>query len=453
MASIFKALLCAAALAALILISGCASKTRIAVVSHTGGVSTTPVIGAPETSDPSELYIAWVNQQGTADPEVYFRWVHVRTSPMGSPIALGPAVAAQLSGLDMAVSGRNIYVAIHHWPAGTPNSFEAFLAASADSGRTFRSAVNVSNSPTAHSYFPRVTARGTQVFLSWLEQTATPGMYEVRVRESTDGGQNFGSVDILTSAAANASPHIAISGPEVYVAYCESPGISLVRRRNLAGGAWQAPERLTSASGTSICGLEALATDGRQSNSAVHAVWVEAGAGGRHSLFVKRSLDGGPLTDAGSLQSIWSSPISSVQAVSNYGDNVQITYVGLTDPNFGHQAAFFARTETPTTLSAPRDLSGSTLENPRAVAMSPGGEYTGITWSTAINSHIVLSEPYYVGNREATPVRLRDQNGSSLQGLFPDVLRRVKDVYVVWRNQATSQIMLYSRRGWRWSGQ
>ena len=420
---------------------GCVGKIRVVNVSGTGGISSAPIIRMQPTGSEGHLYIAWLEQPTVGTPQARFRKVHATTSPMDAPIVLGDADPL-LGNLDMTVDGSHVYTAWQYWPPGSPNSWEVFLAVSTNAGGTFAPAVNLSQSSTAHSYTPKVAARGAIVYVAWAEQTSTNGRYEVRVRHSSDGGQTFAAPDVLTGFAPNQPPQVAIAGQEAFVEYCDS-GVTVVRRRSLAGGAWSAPERLTATTATAVCGREALATSG----TSIFAVAVERQSGVER-LYVKHSTGGGPFVDAGEA---WSNlgPVERVRADA-IGDRVYIGFIAVTDETYGHETAYFTRTETPTTLVTPTDISG--ILDPVGLQLSAGGDYSGLVWSAndASNNVIMFSQTRYVG--AASPGhRLRDANDVEMRGILPDVQARGGDYYVVWR-APNNEVMLYSRRAWRWKG-
>ena len=419
--------------------AGCVGKVRVVNVSGTGGISSAPIIRMQPSGSDGNLYIAWLEDPASGSTQAWFRRVHATTSPMSPPIVLGDAEAV-LTGLDMVVDGLHVYTVWQHWPSGTPNSYEAYIAVSADAGTTFAPAVNLSQSPTAHSYTPRVAGKGANVYVAWVEQTSTSGSYEVRVRHSADGGQTFAPTDILTGSAPNQTPQIAIAGQEAFVAYCES-GATVVRRRSLTGGTWSAPERLTSSAATAVCGREALAASG----TSIFAVAVEH-QGAADRIYAKHSAAGGPFVDAGEA---WSTlgPVERVRADAN-GSRVYIAYIAVTDETYGHENAYFTRTETPTSLATPASVSD--ILDPVGVQLSAGGDYIGIVWNAydGTNNVIMFSQTRYVG--AASPGhRLLDANDIEMRGILPDVQARGGDYYIVWR-APTNEIMLYSRRAWRW---
>jgi hypothetical protein len=94
----------------------------------------------------------------------------------------------------IAVSGNNVYVT---WWSNKTGDWEVFFKASADSGKTFGSKIDLSNSKGIVSNDASIAASGNNVYVSWWERNQTGN--EPVMRVSTDNGKTFGEIIKLSS--------------------------------------------------------------------------------------------------------------------------------------------------------------------------------------------------------------------------------------------------------------
>lgn len=420
------------------LTAACDPKIRVATISPTNSIASAQIVRMQPNGKEGNLYIAWRQTAPRTPSQVLFRKVHVTTSPMGPLHVLGTS-ERPLSELDMAVSGSHTYAVFEDRP---PDAIapDIMIAASSDDALTFAPVLNVS-ATTDNSLHPRVAASGASVFVAWIEQINT-SRYEVRVRASTDGGATFGSSQVLSSNAPSLTPQIGIAGQEVFVAYCEAPGISYVRRLPVSGGTWGAPEPITSAGGTAVCGHEALAS----SVTTMFAVGVEY-FGGYPQVFARRSASGGSFVPAGSQQ--LRVPEKLRAAATHH--RVYIAALYDDSENYPRDIAV-VRGESDTSLARPVFIKATPLA-PLSFSMSAWGEYITIAWhGTPYSDNLLAVSNSHHAYGTSPSHRLVDADSNQVYGIYPDVQARDGDYYIVWRQEGTlgsSSIRLFSRRAWR----
>ena len=86
----------------------------------------------------------------------------------------------------IAASDKNVYAV---WQDNTPGNSEIFFAASSDSGTSFTTAVNLSNT-SQDSIAPQIAVSGSNVYVVWVEKVSSSN-WEVFFRRSTNGGASF----------------------------------------------------------------------------------------------------------------------------------------------------------------------------------------------------------------------------------------------------------------------
>lgn len=138
------------------------------------------------------------------------------------------------------------------WHDDTPGNLEILMARSTDSGQSFATSTNLSNSKGV-SYNPSVAISGNTVIAGW--QDYTPGNADIFIARSTNLGETFGiSTNLSNSKTDSYHPSVAIS-------------------QNIAVSAWEEEE-------DSHGGI------GYPPTYTVHPI-------GYSSLFVAGSIDGG----------------------------------------------------------------------------------------------------------------------------------------------------------------
>ena len=122
----------------------------------------------------------------------------------------------------IAMSGENVVII---WTERiSANNFEIFAAMSSDSGATFGTPVNVSDT-TTNSNNPQIAMSGENVVIIWTE--SLPGInFEIFAAMSSDSGATFGTpVNVSDTTTDSFTPQIAMSGENVVITWAEElPG-------------------------------------------------------------------------------------------------------------------------------------------------------------------------------------------------------------------------------------
>ncbi|HEY3248518.1 MAG TPA: sialidase family protein [bacterium] len=211
-------------------------------------------------------------------PHVYIWWedfyggeVYLRHSADGGA-TFGPTVNVSASAAtsdepDVAVGGPHVFMVYREAVGSTTDTF---LKMSADGGATFGAAANLSNNPSTYSYYPRIVASGTILWVAWADQ-GSPAML---MRRSGNAGVTWGSAQTLSSGAPYdiAYQVVAIGGTRVHVGWQGGsyPTQDVYYRRSIDTGLSYNPAvNLSSNSGESS-GLQLLAV-----GHDVFAVWSD----------------------------------------------------------------------------------------------------------------------------------------------------------------------------------
>jgi hypothetical protein len=120
---------------------------------------------------------------------------------------------------EIAISGAIVMVTWQDFKTGND---EIFLSRSTDSGASFASPLNLSNN-TPSSFGPKVTALGTTgLIVVWRDRGA--GNLDIFVARSTDSGATFGSpVNVSNSSGSASGLKITVLGTTVLAIWEENP--------------------------------------------------------------------------------------------------------------------------------------------------------------------------------------------------------------------------------------
>jgi hypothetical protein len=106
-----------------------------------------------------------------------------------SSIEIAPVLLAPI-----ASSGNNVYIA---WPSNQTGHLEILFRASSDNGQTFIDKVNLSNTPNVDSIDPQLSTSGNHVYVSWWEDYGN-GTRVPFFTASNDNGRTFQSAMALS---------------------------------------------------------------------------------------------------------------------------------------------------------------------------------------------------------------------------------------------------------------
>ncbi|MGH9922514.1 MAG: sialidase family protein [Nitrososphaerales archaeon] len=155
------------------------------------------------------------------------------------------------TGQQIAVSGNNVYVV---WYEETQGSFDVFLSRSIDAGVSFplTGASNLSNTP-GYSINPEIAVSGSNLYVVWEDDSL--GNFDIFFTRSADTGISFDStINLSNTLGISAAPQIAVSGNNVYVVWSddtpENSGIFFTKSNN-GGASFDKPVNLSASLGVS----------------------------------------------------------------------------------------------------------------------------------------------------------------------------------------------------------
>jgi hypothetical protein len=121
-----------------------------------------------------------------------------------SSIEIAPILLAP-----MATSGNNVYIV---WPSNQTGLLEIFFRASSDNGQTFVDKVNLSNTPNVDSIDPQLATSGNHVYVSWWEDYGN-GTRVPFFTASNDNGRTFQSAMSLSDNGPISAQDIMSTAP------------------------------------------------------------------------------------------------------------------------------------------------------------------------------------------------------------------------------------------------
>jgi hypothetical protein len=182
----------------------------------------------------SYVYVAWEDYTPVAgsggEPEIWMRVSANSGTSFGSPVRLSSNAYMSLYP-SVAASGNYVYVVWQdHTPVvGSGGAPEVWMRVSSNNGAVFGSAVRMSTN-TGYSDYPHVAASGSNVYVTWQDNTPVTGSggdFEVWLRASSNNGATFGSaIRITTNTGSSVYPTVAASGSVAYVAWEDSTPVS-----------------------------------------------------------------------------------------------------------------------------------------------------------------------------------------------------------------------------------
>ena len=186
--------------------------SNVAEVSHDGESSINPGI---VSDDNNNVYLIWENENNL-EKDIYISrsadngetWdepVNVSDTPKAS---LNPNVTLDQSGIIYAV-----------WVDETSGNAEIYFSSSADYGKTWQNAVNISNTPK-QSMQPAITVDSNgSIYIAW--EDSSPGNDEIYILKSIDNGESWKQFANISGNSGNSqSPRIIMDGKDnIYVVW------------------------------------------------------------------------------------------------------------------------------------------------------------------------------------------------------------------------------------------
>lgn len=194
-------------------------------LSNDPGLSYLPRIA---TDGKNSVYVTWTDNS-SGNYNIFFR-----KSVDGGASFDKPTILDDLKGVSnfpsIVAYGNNVYVVWSHKnntdfdPSNTENqtqTYDVFFTKSSDRGNSFSKPVNLSNDP-ANSQSPALAVSETgTLYVVWSDNSI--GTYETYFTKSSDQGNTFSKVSVISSNIARAtSPSISAYANNVYVVWSDN---------------------------------------------------------------------------------------------------------------------------------------------------------------------------------------------------------------------------------------
>ena len=166
------------------------------------------------------VVITWTDELPGNNIEVYAAMSSDSGATFGTPVNVSDTTTFSFIP-QIAMSGENVVIT---WEEELPgNNIETFAAMSSDSGATFGTPVNVSDT-TTNSFNQQIAMSGEDVVIIWQEEL--PGNVETFAAMSSDSGATFGTpFNVSDTTTGSFNPQISTSGENVVITWEEElPG-------------------------------------------------------------------------------------------------------------------------------------------------------------------------------------------------------------------------------------
>jgi len=241
----------------------------------------------------NNVYISWHGSPPAGSPSGLSSEINfVKSIDSGDTFTL-PIYVSNTSGASVEsrifAIGNNVYIA---WSdtIGVGNS-EALIVTSSNSGTSFGAPINVSNT-SGGSNVSDIIALGDDVYITWVD--GTTGNNEILFSKSSDSGASFDSpINLSNSLERSASPKLASSTNHVFVAWHDTRvgyGEVFVSTSSDSGTSFAAPIHVSAVSG--LDGFADVASSGNN----VYVTWASS-TGSPRGIWVSESIDSGNTFD------------------------------------------------------------------------------------------------------------------------------------------------------------
>ena len=260
-------------------------------------------------ADSSKIVALWVDvydgDGASSDPDIYCSYSSNDGSSWSNLEEIGSDQYYEADSFAPALAYSNDYVYAVYWdggdndPEGDTNGNDVmnddgdiFFRRSADDGENWDDVIVISNSdtdgmtydpPSYSSYYyayyrSDIAASGSNVYVVWSNYDYDNAQYEIRFSKSTNSGNTWSDVSIISSSSANTinsyGPTITANGNDVYVAWQEyssdTTGFTyniVSRHSSNSGSSWDSATTVTDSDGTHYIPEIAY------SNDVVHLTW------------------------------------------------------------------------------------------------------------------------------------------------------------------------------------
>ena len=155
-----------------------------------------------------KIYITWM-ETSSENSEIFFSKSDDSGMTFSTPINLSDSVGKSniVRDAEIASYENNAYVV---WYDDTSGNYDVFFTRSADYGKTFSPPVNLSQN-SGKSELAQISVSGENVYVMWNDYTMENA--EIFLRESQDSGETFGSIQNISNDADESL--IFILGPQI----------------------------------------------------------------------------------------------------------------------------------------------------------------------------------------------------------------------------------------------
>jgi hypothetical protein len=217
-------------------------------ISDKGGNSSNPQIAASGNN----VYIAWVNNTKQGGNDIYFS-----KGENGTTFTKPDRISSKKgnsSNPQIAVFGDNVYVTWLENDIGKniSTNFRLFFRGSTTQGTDFNDDKIIDKKTGQIPPFPRVTASGNNVYVTWVD-SSNQGVSQILFSKSSDKGTNFTKPERISDRKENSIyPQFANAGNNTYVVWTEhSPGNDNVIFAKGNSTTFTKPKRLSDENGSS----------------------------------------------------------------------------------------------------------------------------------------------------------------------------------------------------------
>ncbi|MGD1834504.1 MAG: hypothetical protein ACPKQO_02140 [Nitrososphaeraceae archaeon] len=279
-------------------------------------------------------------------------------------------------GPQVAMSGDNVVITWREDHLG--GNFETFAAMSMDGGATFGTGFTVSDTDT-NSFSPKVAMSGDNVVITWRE--SLPGNNdEIFAAMSMNSGATFGTgFNVSETSIESRDQQVAMSGDNVVITWTEV--FSFDNEETFAAMSMDGGATFGTAFNVSDTDTGSFVPQVAMSGNNVVITWEELLLGGNSETFAAMSMDGGATFGTGFTVSDTDTDSFSPK-VAMSGDNVVITWREVLPGNNGETFAAMSMDGGATFGTAFNVSDTDTNSEDPQVAMS--GDNVVITWEETL---------------------------------------------------------------------
>lgn len=318
-------------------------------------------------------------------------------------------------------------------------NYDIFMMQSLDSGRTFGTAVNLSNNH-GFSEHPQTSAYEESLYVVWADNTS--GNKEVMFAKSDDSGENFGSeINLSTSLDDSFNQEIAVHENNVYVVWLEEgQSSSEVMLRTSRDGGDSFGDSVVVSENAAPSTLPKVAAD----SQGAHVVWSRLDESEMRGLYYASALDGSAIGEAKKLAA--ADELGEPQVIAGHG---ALYVISGGQDKIGVDGLFLAtsRDGGETFSSEIIDVNG-TFVNPLNVEAAAGDDsvlYVAGQVFSSDNEEILLL-PILVGPEGTTVLGLSDLSNNEKISECPSIAISGENIFVVWEDLSPgNHEVLYAR--------